>query len=215
MTQPILIALTTGVLFSATMVTQPGTLGTKLAQKNYLLSNRYAVSSVNDVFSDNILLTLAYLNGTVKQGEAVEWNNVRADGEFRFILQPGQTFAFHDTVLKEYENKVALTTNAHFNSTEGFESDGWLVGDGVCHLASFMNAVAREAGLTVKTPTDHSFADIPQVPRQLGVSIYYLPDDTASSSLQNLYITNNRDKTVVFIFDHKKDALDIRVVELS
>ncbi|OGK24171.1 hypothetical protein A3A46_00475 [Candidatus Roizmanbacteria bacterium RIFCSPLOWO2_01_FULL_37_13] len=215
MAQPILIALTAGILFSATMVTQPSTIGMVLAHKNYSLSNRYSVKSVNDIFSDNILLTLAYMSKTVKKGNAISWETVRTEGEYRFILRPGQSFAFHDTVLKEYENKVAFTTNAHFNASEGFKSDGWLVGDGVCHLASFMNAVARDAGLLVKAPVDHSFADIPDVPQQLGVSIYSLPNDTTTSSLQNLYITNNRNKSIVFIFDHKKNSLHIRVEELT
>src|SRR3989344_5959251 len=215
MTQPILIALTTGVLFSATMVAQPGTLGTKLEHKDYSLANRHAVSYVNNVFSDNILLTLAYMSKTVKKGEAIPWETVRAEREYRFLLKPGQTFAFHDTVLKEHENKVTFTTNAHFNASEGFKSDGWLIGDGVCHLASFMNAVARDAGLMVHAPVDHSFADIPDVPQQLGVSIYSLPNDTATSSLQNLYITNTRNKSIVFIFDHKKNSLHIRVEELT
>ena len=215
MTHPVLMALTTGVLFSTAIFAKPDQMGTILAQKNYSLSNRHAVKYINDIFSDNILLTLAYMNKSVKNKEVISWDKVRADGEYRFILKSGQTFAFHETVLKEYEKKVVVTTNAHFNSGEGFKSDGWLIGDGVCHLASFMNAVAREADLMVQARTDHNFANIPDIPQQLGVSIYYLPSDTVTSSLQNLYITNTRDKSIVFIFDHKKDSLHIRVEELS
>src|SRR3989338_8768955 len=86
MAQPILIALTAGILFSATMVTQPSTIGMVLAHKNYSLSNRYSVKSVNDIFSDNILLTLAYMSKTVKKGNAISWETVRTEGEYRFIL---------------------------------------------------------------------------------------------------------------------------------
>jgi hypothetical protein len=109
---------------------------------------------------------------------------------------------------------VAATTNAHFNANEGFKSDGWLVGDGVCHLASFMYVASKKAGLISEAPTRHDFAVIPEVPQQSGVSIFYSPDNPSSSTLQNLYITNNRNKTIAFVFTTEKDKLNIRVQEL-
>ena len=180
-----------------------------LAQVSYSLTNRYANSFVNDVFTDNILLTIAYLGGKVTEGKKVAWNTVKNEGETSFSLQPGETFAFHDAVLDKYKGKVALTTNAHFNSIEGFKSDGWLIGDGVCHLASFMYVVAKKAGLAVEAPTAHDFAQIPNIEKKDGVSIY------SENTLQNLYITNNQTKPIAFVFVHKNDALTIRVEKLN
>lgn len=124
-----------------------------LSNVSYSLSNRYSDAFVNDVFSDNILLTIAYLGGKVKKGDIIIWETIEADQKVKFTLKPGETFAFHDAVLEKYKGKVTVTTNAHFNSYEGFKSDGWLVGDGVCHLASFMYVAAKEAGLEVEAPT--------------------------------------------------------------
>lgn len=176
-----------------------------LSQVSYSLENRYANSFVNEVFADNILLTIAYLNGKVKKGIPVSWKMVEKEGESKFTLKPGETFAFHDAVLDKYKGKVAATTNAHFNSFEGFKSDGWLIGDGVCHLASFMYVAAKNAGLLIEAPTPHDFAAIPNVEKRDGVSIY------SESTVQNLYITNNKNKDVTFVFVHKNGALTIRV----
>lgn len=176
-----------------------------MSEVAYSLSNRYSNTFVNDVFSDNILLTLAYLDGKVKKGDSVDWNKIRTEQEVKFTLRPGETFAFHDAVLDKYKGKIAITTNAHFNSYEGFKSDGWLIGDGVCHLASFMYVAAKEAGLEIEAPTSHDFAIIPNIEKKDGVSIY------SENTLQNLYITNNQSKEIAFVFVHKKDTLTIRV----
>lgn len=186
-----------------------------LSQVTYSLSNRYSNSYVNSVFSDNILLTLAYMSGKVKKGQNISWNSVKSVSVKTIVLKPGQTFAFHDEVLEKYKGKVASTTNAHFNSNEGFKSDGWLVGDGVCHLASFMYVAAIKAGLFSEAPTRHDFAVIPDVPKQAGVSIFYSPNNPSSSTLQNLYITNNQSKTIAFVFAHEKDSLNIKVEEIN
>lgn len=176
-----------------------------LSQVTYSLSNRYSNTFVNDVFSDNILLTIAYLGGKVKKGDSISWDTVKTDWEIKFTLKPGQTFAFHDAVLEKYKGKIALTTNAHFNASEGFKSDGWLVGDGVCHLASFIYVAAKNAGLEVEAPTSHDFAVIPNIEKKDGVSIF------SENTLQNLYITNNQSQDIIFVFVHKDDALTIRV----
>lgn len=185
-----------------------------LSNVDYSLQNRYGNMYVNDIFSDNILLTLAYMSGTVKKGDKISWDTVRAPFTYKMILAPGQTFAFHDRVAAEYQNKVVATTNSHFNSYEGFKSDGWLVGDGVCHLASFMNVAALEAKLQVSAPTRHDFAKIADVPKEYGVSIYYDPNATGNSQRQNLYITNNREKKIAFVFKHENNGLDIKVEEV-
>jgi len=176
-----------------------------LAQENYSLSNRYSNAFVNDVFVDNILLTLAYMSGKVKKGDSILWSKVQADWEEKFTLKPNETFAFHDAVLEKYKGKIALTTNAHFNASEGFKSDGWLIGDGVCHLASFMYVAAKNAGLEIEAPTSHDFAVIPNIEKKDGVSIF------SENTLQNLYITNNQSKTIAFAFVHREDTLTIRV----
>lgn len=171
------------ILFSAQPVVVKA--NKPLAQVNYSLSNRYGNTYVNDVFKENILLTTKYTGN--------------------FSLKPGQSFAFHDAVLEKYKNKVVVTTNSHFNSSEGFKSDGYLVGDGVCHLASFMYVAAKNAGLEVEAPTPHDFAVIPDVQKKDGVSIF------SESASQNLYITNNKDEEIRFVFTNKNDILTIRV----
>jgi len=186
-----------------------------LSEATYSLLDRYEDPYVNSVFSDNILLTLAYMSGKVKKGDKIPWNIVDAPSVTVLKLKPGEIFAFHDNVLSKYKGKVVSTTNAHFNSSEGFKSDGWLIGDGVCHLASFMHAVSVSAGLLSEAPTKHDFAKIADVPEQYGVSIYYSPNDSATSMIQNLYITNNRSKTIAYVFTQKNDLLNIRVEEIN
>ncbi|MFH0772715.1 MAG: VanW family protein [bacterium] len=178
-----------------------------LANVTYSLANRYSNTFVNDVFSDNILLTIAYMGGKVEKGDAIAWNAIEADGETQFTLKPGEAFAFHDAVLDKYKKRVVLTSHAHFNASEGFKSDGWLVGNGVCHLASFMYVAAKMAGLEVEAPTSHDFAVIPNIEKKDGVSIF------SENTLQNLYITNNKNKTITFIFVHENRNLTMRVEE--
>ncbi len=205
------------VLTTNTMLAIPSAIAPRMdtiADKEYSLSDRYGNTFVNDVFADNILLTLAYMRGTVKEGQTVDWGKVKDDFTYDLVLKPGQTFAFHDQVLPEYKDHIDVTTNAHFSSSEGFKSDGWLVADGVCHLASFMNVVARDAHLDVVSPTSHDFANIPDVPREYGVAIYYMPGQSGSSSLQNLYVKNTFDTPIVFTFTHAGSNLDIKVQKL-
>ncbi len=196
-----IIAAATILITNVTGTTVPKSI----SEVSYSLSNRYSNTFVNDVFSDNILLTIAYLGGKVKKGDTIDWEKIRANWEIKFTLRPGETFAFHDAVLDKYKGKIAVTTNAHFNSYEGFKSDGWLVGDGVCHLASFMYVVAKNAGLEVEAPTSHDFAVIPNIEKKDGVSIY------SDNTLQNLYISNNKNEDITFVFGHKDDVLTIRV----
>lgn len=216
----VVTALISFIILTMTPVSRFVVMPTKpsnrvLSQVTYSLSNRYSNSYVNNVFADNILLTLAYMSGKVKEGQNIPWKTVKSTDVKTLVLKPGQTFAFHDEVLEKYKGKVALTTNAHFNSDEGFKSDGWLVGDGVCHLASFMYVAALNAGLLLEAPTRHDFATIPDVPKQAGVSIFYSPNNPSSSTLQNLYITNNYSKTIAFVFAQSRNDLKIKVEELN
>ncbi len=186
-----------------------------LSQDNFSLEKRYDSTFVNDVFKENILLTLKYLNGDVKNSGDIKWNDIEKPFSFEFALKPGEVFAFHDDVLPEYQGKVVKETNTHFNLADGFKSDGYLVGDGVCHLASLMNLAAQKAGLEVKAPTSHNFANIPQVPKEYGTSIYYYPGQHSNNAIQNLYIKNNKNNEIAFKFDYDGKNLKISVVELK
>lgn len=184
-----------------------------IAVREFSLEKRYEDSFVNDVFRDNILLTLKYLTLEEINPKKINFERVRKPFDYKIVLKPRETFAFHDDVLPEFEGKIAKTTNAHFNGQEGFRSSGFLVGDGVCHLASLLYWVAREAGLETFAKVNHNFANIPQVPREYGVSIYAYPGKQYSDQMQNLYITNNRDHQIAFEFAYDGQNLKITVVE--
>ncbi|QQG42119.1 MAG: VanW family protein [Candidatus Woesebacteria bacterium] len=192
-----------------------GASSVELASRSYSMENRYNVASVNEVFRDNILLTLRYMDGDVKNREDISWPEVEKPFQTQFTLKPGEGFAFHDQVLPEYSKTVVKTTNAHFNSDDGFKSDGYLVGDGVCHLASFIHWVALDAGLTSVSLARHDFAKINDVPREYGVSIRFMPGAFANSSRQNLYIVNNKEKPITFIFNYDGTDLSVGVLEDS
>lgn len=186
-----------------------------LAKQEMSLENRYGNKFVNDVFKDNILLNLAYLDGKVSSSRDIKWDDIAKPFDYEFILEPNKTFAYHSDVPEKYKNSLAKTTNAHFNSQEGFKSDGYLFGDGVCHLASLINWVAKEAGLAVEAPTNHNFANIPDVPKEYGVSIYSNPSAKGANAMQNLYITNNKDKPITFKFEYNDNKVKVSVVELN
>ncbi len=179
-----------------------------LASHQFSLEDRYQVASVNNVFKENILLSLAYLRG-ISKTTPVDWSEVNKPFHFELTLKPGQVFAFHDSVLPQYKGKEGYTTHAHFDYQEGFLSDGYLYGDGVCHLASLIYWVAKDAGLDTNAPTNHDFAVIPDVPKEYGVAIYYAPGEESTSANENLYITNNKDKEISFVFDF--DGNDLKV----
>lgn len=188
------------------------------AQKEISLENRYSSPFVNEVFKDNILLNLAYLDGRVgRVGRAsdVNWEDVRKPFRSEFVLEQGKTFAFHEDVFPEFADSLVKTTNAHFNASDGFRFSGLLFGDGVCHLASLLNWVAKDAGLEVQAPVNHNFREIPQIPKQHGVSIYYYPGQTAANAYQNLYITNSLKVPVIFRIDYNGKQLRVEVVEKS
>lgn len=186
---------------------------TLLAKHEISLQGRYNNTFVNDVFKDNILLTLAYTTGKVTNDNSINWEEVRKPFHFELVLSPQQIFAFHQDVFPEYKSKITYTTNAHFNYQEGFKSDGYLMGDGVCHLASLINWVARDAKLDVVSPTNHNFADIPEIPKEYGTSIYSMPGQKEANAVQNLYIKNNRQRSVSLVFDYKNDRLSLSVME--
>lgn len=186
-----------------------------LAERQFSLENRYPVKNVNEVMKKNILLNLAYLNRTVSQKGEIDWEQIEKPFHFEFILEPEKTFAYHEKVLPEFTGKVALTTNARFNAADGFLSDGYLFGDGVCHIASLINWAALDAGLKTIVPKDHrGVGPIPNVPDQYGVSIY-LNTVTGAGANNNLYITNTRDHQVKFHFDYNGADIKVYVTELG
>ena len=191
--------------------TQPATKTVQIAQlplaiHSMSLNDRYGNSFVNNVFKDNILLTLAYMSGNIQNKSQINWTAVEKPVRYDYVLRPGEVFAFHDDILASYKNKPLLTTKAHFSSDEGFLSDGYLVGDGVCHLASLINWTAIDAGLSTNAPTSHNFAVIPDIPAKYGVAIY-------SSPTQNLYIENTFNVPVVFKFNYENGVLNLAITK--
>lgn len=186
-----------------------------LAKREISLAKRYGNAFVNDVFKDNILLTMAYLRNKDLSKEAIDWNEVRKPFHYELTLQPGEAFAFHSDALKEYKDAVIQTTNANFNAQDGFKSDGYLFGDGVCHLASLINWVGQDAGLDVTSPTNHNFAAIPEIPKQYGTAIYFNPGSSGANALQNLYVRNNLSNPIVLVFDYDNNILKLTILELA
>ncbi len=210
-----LVPIATAAIMTLGQMITPSVPVQTLASHEISLQNRYPVQSVSDIFQDNILLNLAYMRGLVQTDNKVTWDEVKKPFHFEFTLEPNKTFAYHDDVSSEYKDSLVKTTQAHFNSAEGFKTDGYLVGDGVCHLASLMYWVAKDAGLTAVAPTNHNFMAIPEIDKQYGVSIYSNPSSKGSSTKQNLYITNNTDKNVVFQFDYADGKLKAAILKES
>jgi hypothetical protein len=176
-----------------------------LASHSFSLEDRYANTFVDDVFKDNILLTLAYMDSSVKDKADISWSQVEAPFHYEFTLEPGQEFAFHDKTLPDFSKNIVQTTNAHFNWDEGFKYDGDITGDGVCHLASLIYWTAEDAGLTAYAPSNHNFAKIPDVPKEYGVAIM------SPSPLGNLYIVDSLNKPVNFVFNYDGSTLSVSV----
>lgn len=196
------------------LTSQPERL--QISSHEISLQNRYRENrSVNEVFKENILLTLAYMEGRVDKQRSPDWSKVDKPFHYEFILKSGEGFAFHDDVLPEHQNIVVKTTNAHFNFQEGFKSSGYLFGDGVCHLASLMYWAAKDAGLLSIAPTNHDFREIPEVPAEAGVSIFSIPGQSATNQLQNLYLVNTLVKSVMFAFDYGNSKLTVTVFSLE
>lgn len=184
-----------------------------LGERSMSLDHRQLNKPLNDIYKDNILLNMAYMRGVVTKGSTVNWDSVRAPFEYQFILQPGETFAFHDLVPAEYKYNIALTTNSHFGGEEGYKYDGRLYGMGVCHLASVVNWAAKDAGLNPVAPTNHDFYAINEIPKEHGVAIYADPSNVGVSQKQNLYIINNKDSAVTFKFKFDGDNLRVSVIQ--
>ncbi len=180
-----------------------------LASREFSLDNRYGVTSVNEVMKKNILLYMAYLSGSVSDKKSIDWSEMNKPFKSSFELKPGEVFAFHDLVKAEYQGRVAVTTGTDFSAGDGYLSDGYLYGDGVCHLASLVNWVAQDAGLEVVVPKDHrSVGSIPGVADEYGVSIYKNKAENIGAN-NNLYITNTKGQPVTFHFEFSGSQLRV------
>jgi len=171
------------------------------------LTKRDKNEFVNQVFKHNILLTVSQIPGQA-------WKSQDRPGLFSFVLQPGEVFAFHKNILGEYREKEVKAVSSEFKSSEGYRSSGWIVGDGVCHLASLMNWTASEAGLKVKAVVNHNFRSIPGIPRQYGTSVRYSQSGHNSQN-QNLYIENNLNYPVEFRFEVQGNNLRLEIIRKS
>lgn len=186
-----------------------------ISQKEMSLDDRYSNDFVNEVFKNNILLNLAYLRGNISFYHDIKWDEITKPFQYKFKLDPNRTFAFHEDVEKKYQDTVEKTTNAHFNFQEGFKTDGYLFGDGVCHLASLIYWAAKEAELEAEAPTNHDFMKIPDIPKEYGVSIYNHPSTKESNAKQNLYVTNNKGKPITFKFEYDGQKVKVSIAELN
>lgn len=176
------------------------------------LSKRYDSEFVNGVFKDNIVLALRYLNDHARleysePRSELDWEKVRQPFTVGFTLQPGEVFAFHDKLLPEFKDQVVKTLGSHFIGQEGYKSDGFLYGDGVCHLASLINWAASHAKLEVVSLVDHDFRLIFGIPKEFGTSI------NSHSTTQNLYIKNTLDKPVEFRFKVNGERVELEIVK--
>ena len=71
----------TSLILLLSLFTHPasilGASSVELSSKTISLETRYQVPSVNQVFKDNILLTLNYMSGTVRGKNDINWENVK------------------------------------------------------------------------------------------------------------------------------------------
>lgn len=170
------------------------------------------VDYISRAASDNILLALHYLADTVpKQGEAVDWEQIRQPQLISLKLNPGEVFAFHPETLSKFQNKPVKAVQTNFYGSDGYVVDNNLIGNGVCYLASLMNWTASEAGLAVTAKINHDFFPVPNVPSEYGTSIFYIPGADSSQN-QNLYIENTLGVPVFLVFSADAERVVFGVV---
>jgi len=177
-----------------------------LASQTLDLNTRSPFPSVNEGFSDNILLSLHYLNGEKFSAGKVNWEEIRKPLKISFVLNPDEVFAFHDTNLPQYQNP-SVTMNSKFSMKDGYKFVAGLPGSGVCHLATLMTWVGKEAGLEVTALVNHDFAPVKGVERQYGTSI------KSFSATQNLYIKNTTGVPLVFEFMASEDSVVFSILK--
>lgn len=206
------------LLTGVTTPTQPQILATTAMS----LENRAVPGSfMAEVMRDNILLTVAYMRGIVppvseagRSGTPIDWDTVRKPFTYQFELKPGETYTFQKDSLPEYRSSVVKTITVNFAGQDGFKSDGYLMGDGVCHLASLLYKAALLAGIEAKAPTNHNFMPIPEIEREYGVAIYSMPGAPEANAQQNLYIRNNEANPIIFEISYDGEDLQVKIVSV-
>lgn len=185
-----------------------------LSSREMSLENRAMSGSyMNSVMKDNILLTIGYIRGVVTSPSDIDWEDIRKPFNYAFDLKPGQSYAFQKDAIPEYKDSIIKTIPVNFGGSDGFKNDGYLMGDGVCHLASLFYWAALDAGLQATAPTNHDFMAIPEVPREYGVSIYSTPGEVAANAQQNLYIKNNTENTIKFEITYDGEKVEAKISE--
>lgn len=198
-----------GLIFGGVQTPQPATL----AEHKMSLDKRAMPGSfMNKVMKDNILLTVAYMRG-MPVSASPDWEAVRKPFQYAFELKPGETYTFQRDSLPEYASSVVKTTDVNFGADDGYKSDGYLMGDGVCHLASLFHWAAKDAGLKSLAPTNHDFMPIPEIPKEYGVSIYSMPGNKDANAQQNLYVKNDENASVSFYISYDGNNLEVKVVK--
>jgi len=76
-----------------------------------------------------------------------------------------------------------------------------------------MNWAAQDAGLEVVAKVNHNFFLVPGVPKEFGTSIKYLPNGGGNTQNQNLYIKNNFDYSVRFIFNSNNEEVGLKITK--
>lgn len=187
--------------------------GQTMAKTSMNLENRAMPGSLMaEVMRDNILLTTAYMRGIVPDRSNIDWDEVRKPFDYTFTLKPGEVFTFQKDAFSEYEAGVVKTVDVNFGAQDGYKHDGYLMGDGVCHLASLLYKAAKNAGMHTYAPTNHDFMAIPEVEREYGVSIYSIPGEKAANSQQNLYIKNDKNGPIEFKIIYDGNVISIKVI---
>jgi hypothetical protein len=198
---------------SAQLKTEASQAQTILGSRSMSLNMRYGYDVPENVYKDNILLNLAYLSGTVKSKNDINWDALKQPTSIKFTLKPGERFAYHDLIDPQYQDNVVVTAHTNFGAGDGYKFEGGLYGMGVCHLASLIHWAALDAGLESIAPSNHDFYAIPEIPKEYGVAIYASPDAVSSSVRQNLYIKNTLDSEITFKFDFDGNNLKVSVIK--
>jgi hypothetical protein len=185
-----------------------------LSSESISLENRAVPGSfMAEVMRDNILLTVAYMRGEIRDKGKIDWEAVRKPFEYSFELKPGEAYSFQRDSLPEYQDSIVKTIDVNFAGQDGFKHDGYLMGDGVCHLASLFYKAALKANIEAVAPANHNFMPIPEIEREYGVAIYSMPGNPEANAKQNLYIRNDTSGTIKFEIKYDGEKIEAKVVK--
>src|SRR5882762_2142267 len=92
---PALVAMVSLTVHTVSPSLAPQQKQNILSSHSMSLEKRYTNEFVNDVFKDNILLTLAYMKGDVSNKTQINWGTVEKPFHYEFSLKPHENFTFH------------------------------------------------------------------------------------------------------------------------